>query len=463
MQDYVRTNKEMNMKKSAAVLTVLAVLSLAACTKSDNSSDTAQSTGSSTSSSTALMGKVSLTVKDSGGNTVYSDTDVNSSLVLKAGETYTVVLEGTNIPAGATFTLQGTQTNLVSGQTLSTPLQVGSTNFIVPVQGDYTLKLIMSSPGQEDSSRFYQAEVTCPNSTFTKSSLNAAAISVAAGAGSNLYNFSAAGVTAGANGTPPYTCAWDPTGTGIVDTGYSDCAQTLQNFYSNNVSTRNVGLIVKDSCNTTYAISKSLNLAYTEPSMPGNVFIFGQTSNGTGVAATDSRVSNLDYLATNSGGNNIVQPSYGGGKFDIYSQMDYNMSSSVKFGINIQLEGITDNINLSAGTGTTVDVSNATIKSLAFTTDQAGDQAPPLSFGSSSCTLSNQGAKVQVVAGQPCSAGTSGDNNKATVEVFGHYKCNMTGPAGTMTLEGDFDGFDDLVDNCTGGGGGGGGIVPITK
>jgi hypothetical protein len=229
----------------------------------------------------------------------------------------------------------------------------------------------------------------------------------------------------------------------------------------NYVSSRNVGLLVKDSCNTTVAVSNVVDLTYSEPTMPGNVFIFGQTSNATGSAIGDSRVQNVTYLAENSDGNNIVQPTYGSGSFEIYSQQNYQMPSSVKFGMDIKVVGITDTINVKTGQGT-VDASAATLKSVTYTTDQSGDQDPAVSLSSTSCVLSNQGASVKFTAGTPCTAGTTGDNNMATVEVWGHYVCNaLTDSGGSTQMTGDFDGYTNLVDNCTGGGQGGGGIVPI--
>jgi len=162
---------------------------------------------------------------------------------------------------------------------------------------------------------------------------------------------------------------------GIVDTGFRDCGTTLSNQYVNYVLNRNVGLIVKDACNTAYAISSPRDLAYAEPGMPGNVFIFGVTSNGTGTAGTDPRTANVTYLATNSGGHDIVIPHYGSGGFTIEAFQDYGQPSSVKFGVQIKLQGFTDTITYNPpNQNATIDTSGVTIKSITYITDQSGDQ-----------------------------------------------------------------------------------------
>jgi hypothetical protein len=422
---------------------------------------TAASSGSSTSAS--AIGKVAITITNSQGAVVYADGTSNSALNLVAGQTYKLQVIASDAPAGTTFILQSTQTNVVAGSSLTIPLELGSNTLTIPLQGDYAWKIVATPPGQAAVTNSYIASVSCSAPTLTANTLNPSQISVTAGSGSNLYNFSGAGVVAEANGTPPYTCAWDPTGTGIQDTAFQSCGTVASNIYVNYVSSRNVGLLVKDSCNTTIAVSKVVNLAYTEPAMPGNIFIYGVVSNALGSAANDPRISGVTYLATNSGGNNIVQPSYSNGTFNIYSLMDYGMPSSVKFGMQIQVTGITDTLNVATGTGT-VNVSNAAIHSLTYSTDQSGDQNPTVSLTAGSCTLTNQGAVVHFITGQPCSAGTTGDNNQATVEIYGHYNCpSVSNASGSASIEGDFDGYATLVDNCSGGGGGGGGgIAPIS-
>ncbi len=432
-----------------------------ACSKYQATSTMNQSSGASTSNQNYLTGRMSMSLTDASGNTIYSDSSVGSSLTFKAGTNYELNLSVTGFPSGTQFSLQMNQTDVVSGTSIAIPLQAGANSFTVPTQGDYSWQLVASAAGYQSQTKYYLADVTCQKPTFTGSSLNPAALTVSSGSGSNLYNFSASKVITNANGMGPYLCAFDPTGTSIVDTGFTDCTQTLSNFYVNYVNTRNIGVIVKDSCNTTYAVSTPAQLNATEPAMPGNVFIYGQISNATGSAQNDPRVDNVTYLATNSNGHDIVQPHFSAGSFQITSSQNYGMPSSQPFGMKINVSGIQDTINVSGQTGS-VDASQAYISSLTYTTDEAGDSAPALNFSGSNCTLSKQGAKVLFTQGQPCSSGTTGDQNKATVEVWGHYQCALTDGSGGADISGDFDGYTNLVDSCTGGGGGGGGIVPIT-
>jgi hypothetical protein len=449
------------MKTSTLIKIGGAIISfaiLSGCTLGGSSNnDTSQG---SLGASQIMQAKIAVTISQN-GSTVYSDSVPNSSLNLTAGQTYDLNLNVTGAPVGTTYSLKITQTDVVNGPTTTVALVNGSNVFTVPSQGDFSWTVVATAAAYAPLSKIYQAVVQCSQPTFTASSLTASAITVTSGSGQNLYNYSAAGVIAGANGLPPYQCAWDPTGTGIVDTGFGDCATTLQNVYVNYVGMREVGVIVKDSCNSTYAVNNLVNLSYTEPTMPGNVFIFGQVSGATGAASTDARVNNVTYLATNAVGNDIVQPLYGSGNFDIHAYQNYGEPSSVKFGMDIKVTGIVDSINVSAGTGT-ISATAATISQVLYSTDESGDEDPATSFAGSSCVLSNQGATVKFVAGQPCSAGQTGDNNMATVEVWGHYVCTgLSNSNGSINITGDFDGFYDLVDNCSGGGGGGGGIVPI--
>jgi hypothetical protein len=196
--------------------------------------------------------------------------------------------------------------------------------------------------------------------------------------------------------------------------------------------------------------------------MPGNVFIQGQLSNATGAVVGDARVDGVSYLATNVNGHNIVQPNYARGTFKIEALQNYGLPSSVKFGMSLVVSGITDNINLTNMTGS-ISAANAAIQKVIYSTDQAGDAKPLVTLTTNACTLSNQNAKVTFVSGQPCAGGSTGSQNGATVEVWGHYSCPSVSAAGaSVKIEGDFDGYTMLVDNCSGGGGGGGGIAPVT-
>lgn len=450
---------ELTMKNGIRVAMVLIPVGfgMIACSQGHFDSDPATLTSQSVSLSSSSVGTLSMSVKDASSNTIYSDAVAGSSLKLKAGQTYKIMLQGTSVPAGSTFDLQSTRTDVIGASSQITSLNLGSNSFTVPTQGDYNWKIVSHSSMVQVAPKAYQAEVSCANPALSASSLNANNISVSQ-ASPNNYNFSAANVVSSAN---QYTCAWDMTGTGIVDTGFKDCSQTVK-LYTNDVGTRKVSLIVKDSCNTTVTVSKSVNLSYSIPQTgQQNVFIFGKFSNGAGLASTDARLANVEYLADNKGGG-FTQAHYGNGQFTIQSSVKYGQLSSSDFGVKIALTGLSDSLNVSSLSGT-VDASNARIASVTFLTDRAGDQSPAVSLKSTSCTLSNQNAIVTKVSGSPCASGTSGDNNQIKVEVYGDYTCTMQGPAGTTaTFSGKFDGLDLQADSCSGGGGGGGGVVPVS-
>lgn len=414
---------------------------------------------SSTQNGSILVKDVSMSILNANGSTVFDSQNSNSSLVLTAGTQYQLLIQAPGAPTGTTFMLQMSPFTAQSTPvTTSIPLVVGKNNLQVSGSGTYVFELSVSTPGVVATPRSYTAQVNCvePNGAFT--TVNGSAITVTGS--QNIYTYSAVGVTNNSNGVAPYQCAWDLTGVNIQDTAFGSCSTPLSGQYSNYVGTRDVSVMVMDACGQTVTASNSVNLAYTEPTFPGNVFIYGQVSNATGSAASDPRINNVTYLATNVQGNNIVKVNYGNGSFTINAQEKYQTASSLPFGMSISLTGINSSINLSAGTGT-VDVSGASIKSVTYTTDQSGDALPAQSLTSTSCTLSNQGANVKLIAGSPCSGGTSGNTNAASVEVYGDYQCNMSGGSGTATITGRFDGYYRMADNCSGGGGGGGGVAPI--
>lgn len=391
----------------------------------------------------------------------YSDTVPNSPLILKAGSSYVLNLAVSNAPAGTSYSVQVTNLDQVNASPITIPIAVGNNNFSVPTQGNYQLKLTASAAGFAPQSKIYQAQVQCASPTFTQASL--ANVGIAVSGSNNNYNYTSSGVNAGANGQPPYTCAWDPNGTGIVDTTFAPCDSTISNVYANLVLNRNVGLVVRDACNTAFTVSKPANLAYAEPTMgAGNVFIQGSVSGAGGTAVGDSRVDGATYFASNTTLNKIVSSQYGNGAFTIFAWQNYNMGSSVNWGMQIKLSGLqeTTPINVSAGTGA-ISAANASIASVTYVTDQAGDQSPSMSFSGKNCTLTNQGAKVLFVVGQPCTGGTSGDANTATVEVWGHYSCTgLVASDASLNIQGDFDGYFDMADSCSGSGQSGGNPPP---
>lgn len=427
-----------------------------------------------TSNASSLSGKMSMSVVDkSSSKIVYTDateTTAANSLTLEAGKEYKIRLTHANPPLGTTYELVATQTNIPDGSKVTLTLVLGDNAFTPAQSGSYSYKITAKAPSGAETTMSYIAAVGCSaTSTLSPGSLNVNALSVSAGAAANLYNLSAMGLTSTANGTAPYQCAWDPTGTGIKDTAFKSCDVIESNFYSNFVGSRKVGILVKDACGTTVTVTKVLNFAAVTPAMPGNVFISGGVSNPTASAVGDLRVDGVNYLATNNAlsGNldarNIVQPAYASGKFQIYSSLTYGMASSVRFGVQIKLKGLEESTDSSGKLA--VSANNASIESVTFTTDQAGDSSSALSFSGTGavCSLTNQNTSVEVIQGEPCSAGQSGTNKKTSVEVWGHYKCVGLNSANgaKIDFEGNFDGIAHSSDDCNGGGGGGGGVKPI--
>ena len=438
------------------------LLFLSGCVKSGYDSEAGFESGTLASSSTVAQMKVGVRVYDSANKLIYDDSDPSSSLVLKSGQSYNLVVTPSSSVSGASYSLLMSQTDVVNGSSQILGLHEGPNSLSINNQGDYSIKVQVSAPAMMPLTKFYNASVTCQNPSFTAASLNPNGISVTSGSGSNLYNLSASAAIAGANGQAPYKCAWDPTGSGILDTPFSDCS-SIPDFYINYVANRKVAVVVKDACNISHTVTKTLNLAYTVPAKPDSVFIFGRTSSATGSIATDARVNNVDYLATNSGGVRIVQPSYdpGAGKFTISAGMYYGMSSSLKFGMDVSVEGITGTFDIVNGTST-LDATNARIKSVTYSTDQSGDAVRAVSFSGATCTLTNPQVKVRFLAGSPCDPKQTGTGKKASVEVWGDYSCTgLSSSAGTVNITGSFDGVDTSFVDCSGGGGGGGGIKPI--
>lgn len=440
---------------------VCTMLLVSGCGKVNFDTKNATELASTAGGPTQAQIRVAMKIYDGSNNVVYTDANSSSSLVLKSAQNYNLVLEPSATVDGAAYSLEMKQIDSPTATASVLPLKAGSNSLSIPVQGYYSLKLAVAAPKMMTLTKFYSASVTCQNPTFTANSLDASKISVTAGASNNLFNLSAAGIAAGANGQAPYTCAWDPTGSDIVDTGFKDCGQTVANFYSNYVANRNVSVVVKDSCGMAHTVSSIENLPYSIPAIGGqDVFIAGQVSGAAGIAVNDKRVDGVTYLATNAGAFKPVQNSYSSGTFTIKAAQNYNMPSSVAFGMSISVQGITGTLNLAAGTGT-LDASAATIKSVTYSTDQAGDSAMPLAFSGRNCTLTNQDVKVLFVAGTPCADG-SGSGNKATVHVYGNYSCTgLSTTGGSINVSGSFNGLTTLSDSCSGGGGGGGGIVPI--
>jgi hypothetical protein len=461
-------------------------------------SDSAAQLGSSQSAGVAQV-KMSMAVLDSANNVVYSDSDPTGTLTIKTGSNYTINLNPKSTPVA------GTTVNLViypyvptAGATatalMTIPLQFGANALptTLPI-GSYSLVLVETAPNMQTVTQPYTASVTCQNPTFS----TAAGTTVTIGATSeqNVFNYT---VNLGAvNGMAGYQCAIDPTGTTILDTAFQSCSSAFTNVYSNLVGSRKVNIAIKDACGIAVTTSAQVNLPYSEPTMGTGVnFIYGTTSNPGGEAANgfltsaglgpDPRDYPVTYLATNDvittssmtntavgQSSYVVQGNYdynNQGAFSINSSMTYGMAASQSFGIGLQITGITGSVNWTTG-ASGLSAAAATITSVGYSTDAAGDAFANQSFIGTTCTLSQQGITAHLVTGTPCTD-TNGDglvhtNNQVTVEMWGHYVCTglvTTDGSSSLNLSGDFDGLKTIQDSCIGGGGqGSGGVTTYTN
>jgi hypothetical protein len=435
---------------------------------SDDFSNNANNSSSGYAAGQQAPASASMNIYDQNNNLVYSSSSNQPAVQMVAGQAYNVQVSSSNIPAGSKLMLVATDTSLPAQPQIVTQLQNGN-NSVPFVAGTDAVSLeIVSSANVVTNAKAATLNVVCSSSNFTASSLNPSAISVSSSA-NNVYTYNASGVTANANGVGPYFCAYDFTGVGIIDTPFTNCSDPVTG-YSNYVGTRDVYVMVMDSCannQQTYPISNSVNLAATTPALgAGNVFIQGQVSAASGSAKSDVRINNVSYLATNEPNNNIVIPNFNpnssgqyDGSFTISAMENYGQASSVNFGMTINVTDL-GGLNMSSSSNVgSVDTSKAQI-SISYSTDENGDQDPAVSMSSTKCTGSVQ-AKTLLVAGSPCASGLSGDNTTGTVEVYGSYNCTVTDSGGSATIAGEFDGLTKIADSCSGGGGGGGG-VPIT-
>ncbi len=467
------------MKKRYLFLSAVVgvVFAYQACTNNFSTDKNLVSTAPAIASGASFAGKASITVTEkSSGNVIYSDSNPGS-LVLKAGNTYNISLISDSLPADASYSLSATRIDIPGGTAASTPLKLGDNSVTAPVQGDYAWKLSVSVPNVGVQVKSYTAAVSCPNPTFTTLS----SLSVSASGNNDSYDFSVS--YSAADGTAPYSVALDISGTGIVDTGFqTGTSVTFSGQRVVYVGYRKIGVVVKDACNTAVATMVNtsgaqgpqlVNLPYTVPGMPSGMnFISGKVSNEGGLLATtpDLRVNGVEYFSINppekvdalyNSSKNLTSYT---GAFKISAIRNYGLTSSMPFGVTLQLSGISDDaVSPAVDRAYTVDVSKATIQAVSYTTDQAGDQAPPMSFGKTgSCVYSNGGGKMMFAPGLPCGPGSTGSGAHLTAEIWGEYVCSMTDNAGrTFDFSGKFDGLYNLPDSCIGGGGGGGGGVPI--
>lgn len=449
------------------------------CTKLASDGNSVRQTAVVGSASSGPQFGICFSSADPSGNpaasALYCDNSSGSSLRLVEGKQY--VLAITPISSGTyqyQFSLQ--RVDVISGS--APPPQTfpaGNSLFTAPAPGDYAIRVAATDGSTVFPARSLQATVNCDAPmALNAAALNRSAISAAPGSSTNFYNFSASGITDGQpGGIGPYLCAWDFNGDGTRDSVFRDCSDTLSNVYVNYLGTRNVGVIVKDSCNTAVSVSNAVNLPLGALAdfVPGdqNVWIHAQTSNASGTAAGSAATQNVDYWATNGRGIAPVQPhfTYAGANssFVIESSFTYGMPGSLNFGVKLAVSNISASLT-GDGETSTIDASGAKLTRLDYTTDQAGDTQPSLSLSGSACSLTKPGAEIIQVQGQPCAPGTDNAFHRETtytIHVWGSYSCDpVVGSGGSMKAVGEFNGLSFLTDSCVGGGGGGGGgIVPI--
>jgi hypothetical protein len=343
-----------------------------------------------------------------------------------------------------------------------------------PAAGDYAIRIIAKSGSDSFPARSFQASVGCDNPLpFDGSLVDVSKISQSGG--DNIYAFSAAGaVSAAIGGQAPYLCAWDYNGDSSRDSLFGDCNATASNVYENYVGDRKVNLVVKDSCNVSTSVEAVLTFPpITKVPGAGIVFIHGKVVAGTGASLTHPAIFEnsvgSDYWATNHPSDYIpvhAETWLNGAQsvFTISSdKFKYGAPSSETFGMKLEMSNIA--ITLTEGDDiakpTIVDVTNARLASIKYSTDRIGDGQPAINLSGNECTLHDQGARVVQIIGTPCDPGQTNPDftNKAmrwTIEVWGYYSCrNVSSGSASATIEGEFDGYSDLNDGCSGGGQGG--------
>ncbi|MBC7395890.1 MAG: hypothetical protein H7333_00480 [Bdellovibrionales bacterium] len=385
------------------------------------------------------------------GTLIFDEVGRNRNFNLLSGKSYLIKVGSQNFPAGSTVEMTSINTSLPNSVNQALVLVSGVATLSVSVAGDYSIKVtVKNSAGLKLVTKDYAAMVSCTSPTFTRSSLNAAGISVTGS--DNLYHYSATGVLTNANGQAPYQCAWDLSGVGILDTPFADCNQTLSNQYVTYVQNRKVGLVVKDACNTAYSINHDSVLRATVPTGPGSLFIAGNISNETGNAVADARIRGVNFLSTNVPGHAYVSSAYSQSRFNIESFMTYGRSLSSSFGMSIDVSGLAGSFNLTTNPNGTIDTSNAVVSRVVYVTDSADDQYPTVTLTATRCSSSVIHARVINVIPASCTGGSTGSLNQATVEVWGEYTCLLENSGGSAMITGSFDGFSNLGDGCAGGG-----------
>jgi len=397
---------------------------------------------------------------------LFTSSNQTAALSLSAGTNYTFTVTS-NVSGQVTMT--ATNYALPGLAPVVTTLNQGANTVSLPVAGNYYIKLAMATtnPGTAQ----YTAQVSCSNPS--QLDLSGASVTATPAAGNNLFTFAASGI---AGGQGPYQCAWDFNGDGLTDTLFTPCVQGVAGAYVPYVGTHQVGLLVLDACaNTAHQEFPGINFPSNPPSpLPsGQTFIQANVTGSSTTATTDLRdVQNgtgVSTLWTNQepvyGG--VVQAMFNqgnsGGTFTIKSDLRYTGTSSLDWGDEFDIGGITGSADPATLTSTLAILANAPM-TVSVTTDQAGDAEPEVTY-QGNCTLNNATIQSMPAAGTPCTgAGLSGDQNEITVEVSGTYTgCLLQASNGSsITISGEVDGVYRLQDSCIGGGGQeGGGVDPV--
>ena len=462
-------------------------------------SSTAQSNSSQTASASQINPLIQI---QSGGTTTCSTSGSTCTIPLK-NSTFTVQALGT-YPAGATAALIITASGTSGTNKVTLPMNLGQANTftmsqlgaVVSPGMSFNLTIEVTEASGAVATRTQSGQFQCPVTPLQAGQASGGSLSVAAGSKPNLYSYAVTLPTnlpgqADSNGN--YTCTLDPTGTGALDTVSIACKPGSQvsfgEIYSNYVGARSPSVVISDSCQGSATITQNKVLPYpavTNNGTPvalkngtqnplalggGINFITGEVSATQGALNSDSRVTNMVYLATNSAPNQTVVYTKNGHNngnttLNIVSSLDYAQA----YGLTSTHKPIGITLNL-AIPGTVTAGTNASTLNLAqayasasFSTDEAAGASPQFQVSSTSnCTLSNMGSKFTNLTSAPCGSGQSGNQASTTVEIWGTYTCvGMSDGvnADTMTMSGAFDGLYNEGTSC-GGGGGGGGSPPV--
>ncbi len=284
---------------------------------------------------------------------IFNQSVGNSSLKLQASGVYSFLLMAPDAPSTLTYTVTLTN-NLGVGSQSTTSIKAFSQTFtLLPNQpspqtialapGSYSISVASNpTPGVIPASNLFSASVSCnsvnafvPNQVLAPNTqINVVLNTNAPPAVANLFDFYLnkapiqGNAAANVAGSPPYYCAWDHSGFGVIDGPWVNC----QNFIGQNAATtlnpigdyvatapsgnslgntlpgRKVTLEVTDSCfSTFYPLTQTI--AFPQPpagaaALPMGGYSFLDftmipSSPATLVGLPDERYWNTEIFATN--------------------------------------------------------------------------------------------------------------------------------------------------------------------